>query len=359
MKKVFHTVGPTELYPEVKGFMIEALEKNIPSLSHRSEDFMEIYKETASNLRELLGIPDDFRIFFLSSGTECMERIIQNLVEKKSFHFVNGSFSKRFYTIAKELGKDAEKIEMEAGKGFDFEGIEVPDDAEVICLTQNETSTGVALDMKDIYKLRERYPEKLIALDIVTGVPYMKIDFSKIDCAFFSVQKGFGLPGGLGVLIVNKLCIEKTRELKGYGINTGSYHTFEKLAGNSDKFQTAITPNVMNIYLLGRVCKVLLDKGIENIRKDTEEKAKMLYEFFDENEKVKPFVKREDDRSMTTLVLEIPDGNAGKLREKLSEEGIIVSSGYKEYKDIQIRIGNFPMHTRENIMNIINALKKI
>ena len=358
MEKVFHTVGPTQLYPEVKGFIADALRENIPSLSHRSQEFMDIYRETDGQLRKLLGIPEGFRIFFLSSGTECMERIIQNLVEKKSFHFVDGSFSKRFYTIAKQLGKDAGKAEVEFGKGFDFENVNIPGDAEIICLTQNETSTGVALNMEDIYQLKGKYPDMLIALDIVTGVPYIKIDFDKIDCAFFSVQKGFGLPGGLGVIIANEKCIDKAKELMKKGIIIGSYHNFVTLAENVDKFQTAITPNVMNIYLLGRVCQKLNEKGMRRIRQETEEKAKLLYDFLDSSDELKPFVKEVKDRSQTTIVIDVPEGNSKEYRDKLASQGIIAGSGYKEYKDKQIRIGNFPMHTRENIEKIISILKE-
>lgn len=358
MEKVFHTVGPTQLYPIVRDEMIKALDENILSLSHRSKEFMEIYKSTADGIRKLLGVPASHKVFFLSSGTECMERILENLVATKSFHFVNGSFSKRFYTTAKELSKEPEKLEVEYGRSFDFEGTRVPDDAELICLTQNETSTGVALDMQEIYKLKDRYPDKLIALDIVTGAPYIKIDFDRIDCAFFSVQKGFGLPGGLGVLIVNDRCLAKAEDILAAGASTGSYHSFQSLAANADKDQTAITPNVMNIYLLGKVCEYLNDIGIETIRKDTEEKAALLYAALENSPALKPFVKDPKDRSMTTIVIQVPEGEAAAIRERLAAQGIIVSTGYKEYKDKQIRIGNFPMHTKENIQNIITHLPK-
>ena len=358
MKKVFHTVGPTQLYPEVNGFIQEAIKNDIPSLSHRSKDFVEIYKETDKQLRKLLDIPDGYRIFFLSSGTECMERILQNLVESKSFHFVNGSFSRRFYTTAKQLGKDPDKIEVEFGKGFDFEGVRIPDETELICLTQNETSTGVALNMEDIYGLRQKYPDKLIALDIVTGVPYIKIDFNKIDCAFFSVQKGFGLPGGLGVIIANEKCIEKTRQLEEKGVMIGSYHNFITLAQNADKYQTAITPNVMNIYLLGKVCETLNNKGIGEVRRETEEKAKIFYDAFDNGDNITPFVKDEKDRSQTTIVLEIKDGNSTKLKDLLLENNVVIGQGYKEYKEKQLRVGNFPMHTKKDIEKIVKVLKQ-
>ena len=140
-----------------------------------------------------------------------MERIIQNLVEKKSYHFINGYFAGRFYNISKKLGKDADFIKCEFGKDFNFNDVNISDDVEMICVTHNETSTGVVFNADDIYKLKKTHPEKILVVDIVTSVPYYKFDFNLIDVAFFSVQKGFGLPPGLGVMVCRKNLLEKQR----------------------------------------------------------------------------------------------------------------------------------------------------
>ncbi|MEO6694181.1 MAG: aminotransferase class V-fold PLP-dependent enzyme, partial [Ignavibacteria bacterium] len=191
--KTFFTPGPTELYPEVKDYLAQAFDENVCSINHRSKEFIEIYKFSVNELKKLLNVPDNYFIFFLSSATECMDRIIQNCVEERSFHFVNGAFAERFYKTAIELNKKAEKIEVQYGQSFDFENIKITNSPELICITQNETSTGVAIDPDKIYKLKEKYTDSLIAVDIVTSAPYVNLDFNKIDCAFFSVQKGFGL----------------------------------------------------------------------------------------------------------------------------------------------------------------------
>ena len=226
MNNIFLTTGPTELYPEIKDFIDEGLENKIFSISHRSEEFSEIVKSCYDNLRNLIGIPDDFYIFFVSSATEAMERMIENLVEKKSFHFINGAFAKRFYDISVSLKKEPDYIFSNDGKGFEFENISIPDESELVCLTHNETSTGVALELDSIYELKKIYPEKIFALDIVTSVPYYKINFNFIDAALFSVQKGFGIPSGLGVMLVKKDLINKTKYLKEKNINIGSYNNF-------------------------------------------------------------------------------------------------------------------------------------
>src|SRR5690242_1943005 len=106
MKKTYFTVGPTQLFPTLGKHIKQAVRENIGSVSHRGRDFENLYKETKSLLQKLLGIPKSHEVFFLSSGTEAMERIIENLVETESFHVVTGAFSQKFFDFAKTLGKD-------------------------------------------------------------------------------------------------------------------------------------------------------------------------------------------------------------------------------------------------------------
>ncbi len=358
MKKTYFTPGPTELYPEVKKYFDQAIDENVCSINHRSKEFMDIYKFSVESLKELLNIPDDHYVFFLSSASECMDRIIQNTVEERSFHFVNGAFAERFYKTAIELNKKSEKTEVEYGEGFDFDNVRISNEPELICLTQNETSTGVSLPPEYIYELKEKYPHSLVAVDIVTSAPYVKLDFNKIDCAFFSVQKGFGLPAGLGVLIVNGKCMDKARFLKNKNVSIGSYHNFISLHENASKYQTTETPNVLGIYLLGKVCKDLNEYGIDNIRKETDEKANMLYDFFDDHNSLRSFVKNKTFRSKTIINVETGD-KQNEIRKKLSDNGILVGSGYGKLKEHQIRIANFPMHKLKDVKRIISHLRDI
>ena len=355
MNNIFLMTGPTELYPEVKTFIDEGLENKILSISHRSEEFSEIVKSCYDNLRNLMGIPDDFYIFFVSSATEAMERMIENLVEKNSFHFINGAFAKRFYDISVSLKKEPDFIFSNDGKGFEFENISIPDESEIVCLTHNETSTGVALELDSIYELKKIYPEKIFVLDIVTSVPYYKINFNFIDAAFFSVQKGFGIPSGLGVMLVKKDLINKTKYLKEKNINIGSYNNFLNLAINADKFQTTVTPNMFLIYLLGKVSEMLNLYGYDKIVSETKEKSELIYDFFEKSGTFKPFVKNKAIRSDTTLVINTPIN----IKDILKNNGYIVSSGYGIHRNKQIRIGNFPMQRLEDIKNFLKLIKNI
>ncbi len=355
--KKYFTCGPTELYPDIGRWLQEAIDQKLFSITHRGKEYENIFSGCVTELKALMNIPETHSIFFMSGATECMERIIENLVEEKSAHFVNGAFAERFYTTAKELKKEPYLLSADWGKGNDL-SVDISKDTELICITQNETSTGALSPMEEIYALKDRYPDKMMAIDIVTSSPYVKIDFKKIDIAFFSVQKGFGMPAGLGVLIINNKCFEKTLEMKEMNFNIGTYNNFLNAYKYYTLNQNTITPNVPGIYLLWKVCEHLNGIGIEKIRKETEEKASLYYSELKNVNGIEFFVQEEKYRSKTIIVLNVGEKQKA-IKEKLISEGYIVSSGYGKFKDTQIRIANFPMHGVEDCKKIIEILKKI
>lgn len=352
MKNIFFTVGPSQLYPTVPEHINTALRDDILSLSHRSEKFKDINKTTQLNLRKLLNLPETHHIFYTGCALEAMERVIQNTVKKHVLHFVNGSFSREFFQAADDLKKKVIRIDAPNGEGFNFDEIKIPKKTELVCFVHNETSTGVALHMESIYRLKKRYPEKLFAIDIVSSAPYVDLDFSKIDIAFFSVQKGFGMPAGLGVLIVNDAALAKALSLYGQGISIGSYHNFLKFREFEEKTQTRETPNVLGIYLLGKVAGDMLDIGIDTIRKEIETKAETIYSFFENHKEFKPNVTN-SNRSLTTLVIDV-NGKSDEIVKKLAKHGLIVAKGYGKRKDMHIRIGNFPAHTKADVKKLLS-----
>lgn len=337
---IYFTVGPSQVYPTLNKHILKAINEDIPSLNHRGKEFKNLFQDTTSKLKTLLSIPEDFQIFFVSSALESMERIIQSCVEKCSYHVATGAFGSTWAKIATQLGKKTLKIDAEKGEGIDVGDLKIPSKAEIICLTQNDTSTGVWLPMEDIYKLKKKYPEKLLATDVVSSIPYVDIDFKFIDIAFFSVQKGFGLPAGLGVIIVSPKALEKT--------SVGSFHSFKNLSEKAKDFQTPETPNVFNIYLLNRVVSDMLKVGLPKIRKQTNEKAQLIYKFFNNHKKYSPFIKNLKFQSPTTIVIDV-SGESESLRNKLSKKGVLIGSGYGENKLNHIRIANFPSHKVEGV----------
>lgn len=354
-KRSYFTVGPSQVYPTVDKHLRTAIREQIPSLSHRGKEFQAMYQRTEELLKELLGIPDDYAVFFLGSSIEAMERIIQNTVEKTSFHFIDGAFSQKAAAIAEELQKTVIRHEAPRDSSFDLKKVTIPKNAELIFITENDTSTGLIFLHEYVYELKKQYPEKLIAVDLVSSAPYSPLDFSQVDLAFFSGQKGFGIPAGLSVLIVSPAALKKAEALKAKGINIGTYHNFPTLQKNREKWMTPETPNVLAIYLLQNVIEDMLKQGIEKIRKETDNKAKILYRFFEENKHFSPFIKDQKFRSPTTLVIEVVGGSK-EVRERLAKVGIIVGSGYGENKDLHIRVANFPTHTMAQIKTLMKLL---
>lgn len=348
------TPGPSQLYFTVADHAREAFREGIPSLSHRSKLFEQISAEATGGLRELLLIPNSHSVFFTASATEIWERIIQNLVEEKSFHLVNGSFSKRFYEIAQQLNKKPVKFEVKEGQGFG-QNLSIPPDTELIAVTQNETSTGVSVPLESIYHWKEKNPHALIAVDAVSSLPFPNFDFTRLDSVFFSVQKGFGLPAGLGVWIVNEKCIAKAEHLLSKGISIGSYHSIPGLKANAEKHQTPETPNVLGIYLLGKVVQDFLRRGAETLRRETEYKSAILYQALEQNPLLSAFVQEKKFQSKTVIVADC-QSHTEKLNRFLQEKGLYAGDGYGPFKKSQLRFANFAAHSKEQYELLVDSI---
>lgn len=358
MKQIYFTPGPAELYPTLYQHLQTAMDEQLGSISHRSQKFRDIYKHTDEQLRVLLNIPATHGIFFTGSASEVWERVLFNCVEHESFHLVNGSFSKKFYDYANSLHKFAHLFEKPFGEGFDFAEIEVPEYAELICLTHNETSSGVQMRPAEMHKLKRKYPKKLICVDMVSSAPYPDLDFGLIDSAFFSVQKAFGLPAGLGVWIANEACLQKAERLQQYdSLTIGAHHTLPTLWKHYQTFETPATPNVLYIYLLGKIAEDFNKIGIDTIRKQTEEKARLLYKFLESSDAFEPFVKQERHRSQTVVVANTTKPSA-EVITATKKANMVVGSGYGKFKESQIRIANFPATSTEQINTLIEQLKQ-
>ncbi|WP_128546023.1 aminotransferase class V-fold PLP-dependent enzyme [Larkinella soli] len=358
MKQVYFTAGPAELYPTVYAHLQEAMDRQIGSISHRSAQFRSIYQFCAEQLRALMSIPETHGIFFTGSASEVWERVLLNCVEHESFHLINGSFSKKFCEYATAVHKYTHKQEKPFGEGFDYGEVEVPEYAELIAVTQNETSSGVQMRTVDIHKLKRSNGRKLMAVDIVSSAPYPDLDFSLIDSAFFSVQKAFGLPAGLGVWIANEKCLEKAELLRHGDQTIGAHNSLPLLWKNFKNYETPATPNVLLIYLLGKIAEDFNRIGVETIRKETEEKAKSLYKFIENHPLFEPFVKEERHRSRTVVVATTKKPSS-EIIAKVKESGMVIGSGYGQFKDSQIRIANFPATSAGQVGRLIDVLGKL
>jgi phosphoserine aminotransferase len=358
MSRIYFTPGPSQLYPTVKKHIQTALKEDICSISHRSKKYIQIQKGVFDKLRQVYNIPEDYTMFVGGSGTYFMEKVIQNCVKENSFHFVNGSFSRRFYEISRDLQKNAKQVKFKLGQGIDIKKADTEElkKAEFVAFTACETSTGAHFVQDDIYKISQSYPQAIHIVDTVSASPMYDLNFKLVDGMIFSSQKGFGLPAGLGILICSPKAIQKSYILKDLGYNTGSYHSFPLVVKKAKEYQTLETPNVLAMYLLDKVLQDMLDYGIDRMREDVDYKYQILKDFFENHPDFSFYIKEENYRSKTVVVISCK--NPTEVQERIAKYGFILGGGYGEDKDTQFRIANFPAISIKNMQDLITAFKK-
>ncbi len=355
MQKICFSPGPTQLHHLVSSQLSVAIDEGILSRSHRSPWFSELYFSVKSQLFDLLGVPREYKLFFVGSATEAMERTIQNLVKERSHHFVAGSFGERFWKTGMEWGKNSVAVEVGYGESFLVEEYNIHEDTELICITQNETSAGTQVPEESIHQLVAKKPGCMFAVDVVSTCPYARLDYSLIDVAFFSIQKCFGLPAGLGVMIVSPRAIDRAKSI---AVSAKGYHSFDVLGHWEELGQTPETPNILGIYLLNSVLKDYCQRGISGIRAQIDYNYNHLDDFVSNDLRFSQFINEEAFRSRTAYGLEYA-GDAFALRSALAATGIEIGSGYGDLKKTQSRIANFPVHSKSDFECLISALDRL
>lgn len=345
MHKTYFTPGPSALYYTVEQHVKKAIRSGKASISHRGSEFKAIYKEVDQNLRELLALPDNYTILFTNSATEVWDLSTESLIKEKSLHIVNGAFSEKFYKVVNGSAKEAVLCKSNWGEfpEIDYEQVKQVDH---IAITHNETSTGVSTPLETIYKIREQNPKAIISIDAVSSLPYLNIDYSKIDALYVSVQKCFGLPAGLGFWLVNDRCQKRAQEVLSTKKGLLSYHNLPALVKQANNFQTVSTPNVLTIYLLAKVTADMLQRGIQIIRSEIKYKSAIFYKMVDNHSKINAFNSDKSLRSDTIIVLDTKE-LTNDLINFLASKKLVVGTGYGKMKETQVRIANFPTHSKE------------
>ncbi|MDX1372496.1 MAG: aminotransferase class V-fold PLP-dependent enzyme, partial [Nitrososphaeraceae archaeon] len=203
--------GPSKLEPNIIGYISNAVNSGLLERNHRSQEFALLYQETKELFHSQLSVPKDYELLFLSSATECWEVISQSLVAKKSEHVFNGAFGRKWFDYASNLSNTTSKHFYSHNDHFPVEVISY--DSDLLALTHNETSNGTYLNEKVLSNLRNMYKDKLIAYDATSSMGGLKFDWEMADIWFASVQKCFGIPSGLGVMVISPRAIERARAL--------------------------------------------------------------------------------------------------------------------------------------------------
>jgi len=340
--------GPSKIYPQVEHYLSDAYKSGILSANHRSDIFMEMLKKTTDNLKYKLDIPADYEVYFVSSATECWEIIAQSLITHSSLHIYNGAFGEKWLEYTHKIRPDS--------SGFSFDLNEIPnlDDAgitadhEMICVTHNETSNGTALPVSFLTDLR-RYTAKLIAVDATSSMGGANLPWTAADVWYASVQKCFGLPAGMGVMVVSPDAILKAENVH----DKSFYNSFLFMRENFLKFQTPYTPNALGIYLLGRVMEHV--EPIQQIAADIHERAENWYKFLGNNG-YEVLVKNEAVRSDTVIAVNAERERVTQIKSKAKLSGFQLGNGYGKWKETTFRIANFPAINETDISLLRNFL---
>ncbi|WP_025761269.1 aminotransferase class V-fold PLP-dependent enzyme [Dyadobacter tibetensis] len=329
--------GPSKIYPQVATYLQEAFDSGILSQNHRSEGFMELMDSTLRLVKNKLAVPADYEVFLVSSATECWEIIAQSFTQTGALHVYNGAFGKKW------MEYDAAINSQVSGCAFSPEQLPVLDEVlqdsadHIICLTHNETSNGTYIPDTLLMEVRSRHSH-LIAIDATSSMAGLNLPWTQADIWFASVQKCFGLPPGLAVLIVSPRAIAQAASIG----ERNHYNSFLFIRDNFLKFQTPYTPNTLGIYLLNRCAEsiepiLMIDAQIRN-------RAETLYTFF-EDLGLSPVVARQELRSPTVLAWHLEDQALKKLKELAKKNGIVLGNGYGPWKNNTFRIANFPAIT--------------
>jgi len=343
--------GPSKVYPQVEQYMQDAYHSGILSVNHRSDVFMQMLKGTIDVLKLKLDIPSDYEVYFVSSATECWEIIAQSLIARSGLHIYNGAFGEKWMEYSQKIRPESNGFSFNLNEIPEIEQLGIHAEHEVICVTHNETSNGTALSTEFLTDLR-RYTAKIIAVDATSSMAGSALPWTTADVWFASVQKCFGLPAGLGVMVVSPDAIRKAESVA----DKSFYNSFLFMRDNFQKFQTPYTPNVLGIYLVGRVMEQVLP--ISEIAVDIRKRAEEWYTFLSENG-FELAVQNEEVRSDTVIAVQADREKITQIKSMAKLAGIQLGNGYGQWKDSSFRIANFPAITETEISLLKNFLFNI
>jgi len=327
--------GPSQVYSEVRSYLTAAFDEGWLSAPHRGERFTGLVRQVIADLKAKLNIPQDYTIFFLNSATECWEVLAQSLTPNKSFHLYSGAFGEKWLEYAKALRPNS------TGQLFGIDEVpsldQIPQDADLVCITQNETSNATQLRDGFVLNLYNKLgPNSLLAVDATSSLGGIQLKMIKADIWFGSVQKCFGLPAGLGLMILSPRAVARFRQINERAHYNSLVSQYEKMLN----YQTTHTPNVLDIYLLSRV---LQDRQpIKVVHQHLLDRATKLYDYFDNATQLTPLVTNPETRSTTVIALQGAPALIDEIKRRAKEQGLQLGNGYGNWKPNSLRIANFP-----------------
>ncbi len=245
---------------------------SVMEMSHRSKAYDTIIKEAESDLRQLLNIPDNYKVLFLQGGASTQFAMIpMNIMKnRKAGYIVTGQWAKKAYQEGKIYG-EAVELASSADKTFsyipDCTDLAITNDMDYVYICENNTIYGTKF-----WKLPNTKGIDLVA-DVSSCFLSEPMDISKYAIVYAGAQKNVG-PAGVTICIIREDLISED-------VLPGT-PTMLKYKIHADNDSMYNTPPAYGIYICGKVFKWLLNHGgLEERKKVNEEKAKILYDYLD------------------------------------------------------------------------------
>jgi phosphoserine aminotransferase len=281
MKRIYNfsagpAILPEEVLHEAANEMLDYQNSgmSVMEMSHRSKTYQQIIDEAESDLRKLVGIPNNYKVLFLQGGATLQFSMIpMNLMKNKvADYIISGHWAKKAAEEAEKYGK-VNRIASSEDKMFsyipDVSNLKISKDADYVFMCDNNTIYGTKF-----YELPDTKGKTLVS-DASSCFLSEPIDVSKYGIIFAGAQKNVG-PAGTVIVIIREDLI--TKELEEY---TPIMLRYDIHAENQSMYNT---PPTYGIYLCGKVFKWLLNLGgLEAIHKINVEKANLIYNYLDQS----------------------------------------------------------------------------
>ena len=357
MSRVYNfSAGPAVLPEEVlKEAQAEMLDykgtgMSVMEMSHRSKAFDQIIQEAEKDLRDLMHIPDNYKVLFLQGGASLQFAMIpMNLMKNKvADYIVTGQWAKKAWQEAQKYGK-ANKIATSEDKTFsyipDCSDLPISEDADYVYICENNTIYGTKFK-----KLPNTKGKDLVA-DVSSCFLSEPVDVSKYAIIYGGVQKNIG-PAGMVIAIVRDDLITDD-------VLPGT-PTMMKYKTHADANSLYNTPNCYCIYICGKVFKWLKKQGgLEAMKERNEKKAKILYDYLDESKLFKGTVEKASRSLMNVpFVTGDPDLDA-KFVKEAKEAGLENLKGHRTVGGMRASIYNaMPIEGVEKLVEFMKKFEK-
>ncbi len=320
---------------------------SVMEMSHRSKWFDDIIKDAEKDLRELMNIPDNYKVLFLQGGASLQFAAIpMNLMKNKvADYIVTGQWAKKAYAEAQIYGK-ANKIATSEDKVFsyipDCSDLPISEDADYVYICENNTIYGTKF-----HELPNTKGKPLVS-DVSSCFLSEPVDVSKYGVIYAGVQKNAG-PAGLQVVIIREDLITDD-------VLPGT-PTMMKYKTQADADSLYNTPPCYDIYICGKIFKWIKDMGgLEAMKAYNEKKAAILYDFLDNSKMFKGTVVKKD-RSLMNVPFVTGDKDLdAKFIKAATEAGFVNLKGHRTVGGMRASIYNaMPI---EGVEKLVAFMKK-